>query len=282
MYRYRSIYFDDPPQPDRALDIFPTARKAGPVGLFFVHGGGWFAGTRGVYHPIMRAFAHEGIECASVAYRLSPGSLWQQIDDVREGLRIYLEDRTARQLPPHVVMAGCSAGAHLALMAVLGEGGEPLWESVPGVSVQAPALSFVPWDEIFPQIWSTMQRVIGTSYEENPSLYERASPIRLVRKGMPPVLILHAEHEHMFPLEIAEQFQRTALAEGVEVMIKHYRHAEHGFFYALDRKSQKQAFADILAFVRSCSSGKISPSTPAHPRLNRIRISPANNANKHE
>lgn len=204
----------------------------------------------------MRAFTKEGIECASVAYRLTPGSLSQQIDDVREGLRIYLEDRAARQLPPQVVMAGCSAGAHLALMAVLGQGGESLWENVRGVSVQSPALTFVPWEDIFPQIWSTMQRVIGTSYEENPALYEKASPIRLIRKGMPPVLILHAENEHMFPLEIAEQFQRTALAAGVDVTIKHYRRAEHGFFYALDRKVQNEAFADILTFVRQCSPRK--------------------------
>ncbi len=254
MFSYRSIYFDDSPQADRALDIFPATGAAGPAGLFFVHGGGWFAGTRGVYHPIMRAFAKEGVECASVAYRLTPGSLGRQIDDVREGLRIYLEDRASRQLPPQVVMAGCSAGAHLALMAVLDEGGESLWENVLGLSMQAPALSFVPWDEIFPPIWSTMQKVIGTSYEENPKLYERASPIRLIRKGMPPVLILHAEREHMFPLEIAGEFQRIASGEGIEVTIKQYRSAEHGFFYALDRKVQREAFADILAFVRRFSS----------------------------
>lgn len=254
MYSYRSIYFDDEPRLDRAIDIFPATREAGPVGLFFVHGGGWFAGTRGVYHPMMRAFAAEGIECASVAYRLTPGSLGHQIEDVREGLRIYLADRAERQLPQRVVMAGCSAGAHLALMAVLAQNGESLWKNVPGLAVQAPALSFVPWEEIFPPIWSTMQRVIGIPYEENPTLYEQASPIRLIRTGMPPVLILHAEHEHMFPLEIAEEFQRVALGKGVQVAIKHYRRAEHGFFYALDRKVQREAFADILAFVRQFSA----------------------------
>lgn len=251
MYRYHSIYFDDPPKADRALDIFLTDAMPDPVGLFFVHGGGWLAGTRGIYHQIMRAFTKEGVECASTAYRLAPGSLFQQIEDVREGLRIYLQDRAARQLPPQVVIAGCSAGAHLALMAVLEPGNEDLWENVLGLCVQAPALTFVPWQEIFPQIWGTMQRVVGKTYEESPALYQRASPIHHVRAGMPPVLILHAEHEHMFPLEIAQDFQAAAGLAGSTVEIKHYRRAEHGFFYSLERAAQRQAFSDILSFVRT-------------------------------
>lgn len=53
MYSFRSIYFDDPPVPDRALDIFPVENPAQGPGLFFVHGGGWGAGTRGVYREAL-------------------------------------------------------------------------------------------------------------------------------------------------------------------------------------------------------------------------------------
>lgn len=234
------------------MDIFPLDGEDGGIGLFFVHGGGWKAGTRGVYHSIMREFARNGVECASTEYRLGPGELFAQISDVREGLRIFLADRAARSLSPKVVLTGCSAGAHLALMAALEPGGRAEFqENIVGVSIQAPALSFEPWEDIFPPIWQAMQEVVGSPYEDAPDLYQRASPMRCLHRDMPPVLILHAEYEHMFPLEMAQEFQRQAKGLGRNVEIKHYPRTEHGFFYSLDRWQQKQAFHDILAFIQS-------------------------------
>lgn len=251
MYSFRSIYFDDPPVPDRAIDIFPLDHPPPEPGLFFVHGGGWSGGTRSVYHQIMRAFGMQGIECASTAYRLSPGSLFSQIEDVREGLTIYLDDRERRGLCRRTVIAGCSAGAHLALMAALGPTprNDPS-EAIAGISVQAPALTFEPWEDMFPQIWQSMQKAVGRPHSEAPELYRKVSPIRHLTEGMPPILILHAENEHMFPLDKALKFQEAAERVGGEVEIKQYPRTEHGFFYSLDRWQQKQAFEDILAFIR--------------------------------
>jgi len=254
MFAYRSIYFDDPPEQDLALDIFEADGTCAGVGIFFVHGGGWGAGTRGVYHQMMRAFGREGIESASVAYRLTPGSLFFQIDDVRTGLRIYLDDRASRGLSRRVVLHGCSAGAHLALMAALdSHTPDDLRAGIVGISVQAPALTFEPWTDILPSIWSAMQKAVGRPFAEAPELYAQASPIRHLHKNMPPVLILHSENEHMFPLRIARQFQEDASRINASVEIKIYPNVEHGFLYGMDRWQQQKAYEDILAFLRKCA-----------------------------
>ena len=96
-----------------------------------------------------------------------------------------------------------------------------------------------------------MQEAVGPRYEKAPNLYRLASPMRCLHRDMPPVLILHAEYEHMFPLEIALEFQCRAKGLGRNVEIKHYARTEHGFFYSLDRWQQKQAFNDLLTFIQS-------------------------------
>lgn len=254
MFSYRSLYFDDPPLAGRALDIFPPDGRDSGTAVFCVHGGGWSSGSRAARHGIMREFGRYGIECASTDYRLAPGELFHQIEDVREGLRIFLRDRRERGLNPRVVMQGGSAGGHLALMVALSageEGGEDVRSSISGVAVQAPALTFEPWPDIFPPIWSSMQKAMGHAFTENPHPFEKASPMRHLHAGMPPILILHAEHEHMFPLDIALEFQRKARQLGGSVDIRQYERVEHGFFYSLERRQQKQAFQDILDFLRT-------------------------------
>ncbi len=248
---YRSVYLDQPIVRGRILDILEPepGLPEQPVALFFVHGGGWRAGARADFHTIALAFRSLGFEVASTDYRLGGGvDLFGQIADVREALRFYADDLHRRGRSERVVLIGSSAGAHLALMVGLEE---PPAARVAGVCVQAAPFTFEPWPDIFPAIWENMVSIIGTPYAADPEPYRRASPNRLVRPEMPPVFALHAQNEHMFPLELTEEFIRKAAACGARAEYKIYPNTEHGFFYSLSRRQQKEAFEDILAFIHS-------------------------------
>ncbi len=247
MITFRSIYFDASPREGRILDIFEAAPHTRPhVSLFFVHGGGWKAGTRAVFHQIALAYSSLGFDCASTDYRLGGVTIEDQVSDVRQGLSLFVEDLRQRNRPTDIVLLGSSAGAHLALLSAL-QPDPPC--AVAGLCVQAAPFTFEPWTDIFPAIWADMQTIVGESYPS--PLYREASPIHYVQPGMPPVFALHSQNEHMFPLSLTEQFIDKAKACGARAEYKIYEATEHGFFYALDRRQQKEAFDDILTFIAS-------------------------------
>lgn len=247
MIPFRSVYFDAPLKEGRALDIFEAAPVGRPqVSLFFVHGGGWRSGSRTIFHRIALAYAALGYDCASTDYRLGGATIDDQVADVRQGLALFAEDLQSRNRPTNIVLIGSSAGGHLALLSAL-QPNPPC--AIAGLCVQAAPFTFEPWPDIFPAIWADMQTALGVPFPS--PRYQEASPIHYVRSDMPPVFALQSQNEHMFPLAQAEEFITKARACGARAEYKVYEATEHGFFYALDRRQQKEAFDDIQTFITS-------------------------------
>jgi acetyl esterase/lipase len=267
-FEYSSIYYDSAAVRGRVIDIFSPDRPA-EVGVFFVHGGGWNGGHREIFHTLMRALVEKGFMCASCDYRTGCGvTALDQLFDVRCGYGIFADRLARRASTGKIVVHGSSAGAHLALllsMAAPGEAGECLggfgdltvdpakWTKPAGVVASCAPVTFEPWDEIFPPIWDAMVRAAGKTFEQDPALYKRLSPISYVREDSPPVLLMHAANEHMFPLEIANRFVDAMHRCKAPVDLRIYPAAEHGFFYALSRRCQQQAFADFVEFLAQTS-----------------------------
>lgn len=263
-YRFESYYLDDPIQAGRALDLFLPETITRDLALFFVHGGGWTGGGRANYHAIMRGFNARGYVCASADYRLAGESihLHEQLTDLRHAYDCFTGLLLERGLPLNIVTHGSSAGAHLAALISLaapGACGEPLahagceprhdWVRPRGMVLQAAPARFDPWEDIFPHIWSAMQKAVGAPYAAHADLYRKFAPIEHVDAAAPPLFYMHAENEHMFPLRYLEDFQRRMEAQGRRCVLKTYTNAEHGFFYDLTRRQQREAFADMLGFL---------------------------------
>lgn len=177
---------------------------------------------------------------------------------MRTGLDLFARNLATRNRPSKVLLIGSSAGAHLALLTGLSKPDEcgvsqtPLQHhpQIAGIAVQAAPFTFEPWPDIFPAIWSSMQNAVGKSYDDAKVLFQQASPIHYVRPGSPPVFNLYAENEHMFPQELYVEFEQKMTECGNVCRQKTYPKTEHGFFYALDRWQQRQAFEDIREFAQ--------------------------------
>ncbi len=101
------------PAPRQRIDLYESGR-AGPLVCFF-HGGGWRGGERAEHRFVAEAFTSMGLDCAIAGYRVFP--------EVRfEG---FMQDAAAavRALNRPVVLAGHSAGAHIAMLLAL----DPQW-----------------------------------------------------------------------------------------------------------------------------------------------------------
>ncbi|MFW6596917.1 alpha/beta hydrolase [Propionibacteriaceae bacterium Y2011] len=108
--------------PTQQIDLFPptagagegqdgAAGSGGRLGVFHVHGGGWYAGTRDSYHAWAGHAAGLGLPSASAGYRIEPGSSYRdKLTDVVSGLRVFA---TEFDDLAGVCLVGSSAGAHL-------------------------------------------------------------------------------------------------------------------------------------------------------------------------
>lgn len=265
-YPFQSIYFDNPIVPGRCLDIFLPDHIGHECALFFVHGGGWHSGSRDGQHALMRAFNAEGFICASTDYRLSGVTVLDQLTDVRHGYDLFVSCLKNQQRPLRIVMSGGSAGGHLAALLTLakpGACGETLdynaycrqneWiPPVAGVFSGIP-ITMEPWEDMFPM--PSIDRIVGVSYEQNPELYRKVSPIQYVSPDSQPILFMEGANEHVFPLKFVQEFVGKMKANGRRATYKVYPNAEHGFFYDITRRCQVEAFADFRAFIESLEEG---------------------------
>ena len=110
-------------EPAETLDFFPAEGAAPAPLLAFIHGGYWQALDKGDYSYMAPAFVDQGVDqgvaFASLNYGLAPATrIGTMIDQVRRALAwLY---RNAGDLgidPARIVVAGHSAGGHLAAMA---------------------------------------------------------------------------------------------------------------------------------------------------------------------
>ena len=261
-YTYQSVYLDKPFINGRALDIFMPETDIKDIAVVFIHGGGWRSGSRSQMHKIMEGFCNKGFICASFDYRLGGVDAFDQLTDLRYAYDYFVSFLKEQKRPLKIVTYGSSAGAHLNALISLtnpGECGEELefngiklkneWVRPVGCVLQAASMLFEPWEDIFPGSWKCFQDIAGVSYEEHPEVYKRLAPMEYLSKTTPPLMFLNASDEHMFPCRYTLQAAKKLQELGNKCIAKTYENAEHGFFYDLTRRVQKQAFADILDFV---------------------------------
>ena len=260
MYPFKSYFLDKPLIKGRVFDVFEP--EAGvpvkDVAIFFVHGGGWNAGSRTGFYQLMEAFGKLGYITCTTDYRMNGANGFTQLEDIRESFDCFVHLLKERNHSCRIAVHGSSAGAHLASLlccAKPGECGEIVDKlKYPEVRpemafLQATPHNFKQWDGMMPPFWDQMQRVAGAKYEENPEPFERLSLENFIREDNPRLFFIEAELEHLFPSEHTRELALKHRSMNIASQWKVYKRVEHGFFYELQRTMQLQAFQDICDFL---------------------------------
>lgn len=260
MYPFQSYFLDAPLNKQRIFDIFEPASgvPVKDIAIFFVHGGGWFSGSRTGFYEIMEAFGKLGYITCTTDYRLSGVNAFEQLADIREALDCFIDLLKKRGHSCRIAVHGASAGAHLASLlccAKPGECGEICKDlKHPEVRpikafLQATPYDFKHWEGMMPSFWEQMQRIAGKSYKDDPERYERLSLINFVREDNPELFFMEAGLEHLFPSELTREIASKHRSMNIASQWKVYSRVEHGFFYELKRKMQLEAFDDVCKFL---------------------------------
>lgn len=234
------------PHPRQVLDIWRTPRtpQGAPVIVYF-HGGAWtFGDKREQGRPMLHEFVERGWIVVTSNYRLAPQHRWPaHVVDAKRVLgftKKFIANYGGD--PARVVVAGGSAGGHLAALVALSQPDEwvsPDQRDVTDWSVRGCVALYsvleMTGDEAH---WHGLghglrilleRRVVQMPYLENVALYERMSPYHRIDADAPPFLVVQGGNDTLVDVHVArgfvERFRRVALAPIYYVELPLTQHA---------------------------------------------------------
>jgi acetyl esterase/lipase len=199
------------------LDLHLPEKTGKPVPLIiYVHGGAWRSGSKKDV-PIAPLVA-KGFAIASVDYRLTPVAPFPaNVHDIKAAIR-FLRAKAADHDcdPKRFIIAGSSAGGHLAALVGVSNGLKELEGGIggpPGVSSDVQAIVSFYGAANLQSILSqstphglsvrepALQLLLGGQPAEKPALARLASPVVHVDANDPPLLLIHGDADPQMPIE---------------------------------------------------------------------------------
>ena len=234
------------------LDVHVPQGKPRSALIVWVHGGAWRSGSKS--NMPLAKLVEEGYAVASVDYRLSTEAKFPaQIHDLKAAIRFLRGHGSEWALPSQkIVIAGDSAGAHLAALLGVSNGHAELEgdagndrarssdvqaiisfygaanlttilkQSTPhGLSVRVPALDLL----------------LGGQPDDVPALARLASPVFHVDRNDPPLLLLHGDQDPQMPINQSHELYGAYKKVGAPVQFEVVHGAAHGgaAFYDTER-----------------------------------------------
>jgi acetyl esterase/lipase len=226
------------------LDLHLPERGSASAGLIiWVHGGAWRAGSRAAVDLV--GLTARGWAVASVDYRLSTQAKFPaQVHDIKAAIRYLRAHATEHGYPAsRFVIAGSSAGGHLAALVGVSNGQRELEGSVGsdgqvssrvqaivslygasnltsilaqstphGLSVRAPAL----------------ESLLGGLPAAKPELSRLASPVSHVDAGDPPLLMFHGDQDNQMPINQSHELEGAYARLGLPARLVVVHGSGHG------------------------------------------------------
>jgi acetyl esterase/lipase len=236
------------------LDLIGPAEPltSGPV-LVYIHGGGWTGGdpqrqARDLYH----ALALDGWTTVTVRYPFTPQvTVEHQVDTIKAAIRWARTELPQLDghgvTPTHLVVAGGSAGGHLAAMAALTAVGDD--EQVDACIGMYGVYDMANRNRTRAHWTKTKREVMLASVDEAPERYRAVSPLDRIHAGSPPMLIVHGTHDTLVPVGEGEQFVAALRDAGRPVDFVPVYGAQHAFD-ALSSITSRTAAAVVRSWLR--------------------------------
>lgn len=231
-------------------------KAAGPprAAIVAIHGGGFRAGRRESYLPLILKLAERGYVAATIDYRLSPKHQFpSHLEDAKAAVRFLRANAAKYNVDPDRIGAvGGSAGGHLVLMLGLTEGVKEFEGYGPNLDqssrVQCVVNYYGPTD--FTKSYGksvdaaeVLPLFLGGDLEHEETAHRKASPLNWVSPNAAPVLSIHGTKDRYVAYEHSVWITERLRAAGVEAELLGLEGADHGFKGADAAKAENAMFA---------------------------------------
>jgi acetyl esterase/lipase len=263
----------------------PAGDHVSSLAFIFFHGSGWAAGDKDFgTRPFFNHLVAQGHTVMDVAYRLCPEvQLTEMVGDVKRAVAWMKENAEKYGVDPDkVVLAGGSAGGHVAMLAAYTPNDSKFTPqelknvdlSVRGmVAYYAPVdleAGFIPWREANPnadlvappigtrlegmegiKFAGRMDLLLGGSPEEVPEVYKMAAPMTHVNSKTPPTLLLQGTTDVLVPVEPTKALYTKLVEAGVPAVMVIFPTTEHMFDFMFPQVSPpaQAALYDVDRFL---------------------------------
>ncbi|WP_321423854.1 alpha/beta hydrolase [uncultured Bacteroides sp.] len=197
-------------QAQRLNIIYPSVGDAPYKVIMVFHGGGWAFGSKEseMISPILYSTT-QGYAIVSVNYRLSGEAVWPApLYDAKAAVRFIRANAEKYKLDASkIVVWGNSTGGHIVEM--LGAtNGKPEYEDLTmgNDTISSEVQGVVSWYGVsdmtnFPNVKEPANKEMGfdTQLAENKEKADKASPLRLVTRNYPPILLVHGTNDQIVP-----------------------------------------------------------------------------------
>ncbi|WDE96060.1 alpha/beta hydrolase [Lentisphaera profundi] len=204
-----------------ALDLRierPKEKKLCPV-VFFVHGGGWGAGSKGAFCPQSFELAKHGIAGVRIEYRLKGqgGKFTNVIKDVLDAIDFIRHRKDELVLDfTRVGLAGGSAGGHLSSIAA---------------QLTPECISYDGYNGLFDAFQRDGSRFGGGNYTGTTEAQKKnASAIYIIKDKPPHTLLYHGTADTTIVPKQAHRFAQAIRDKGGQADVLIYEGAGHSFF----------------------------------------------------
>ena len=194
----------------------------GRPAIAFFHGGFWETAMVTQFVPHCHHFAARGAVAVAFEYRVSSkhgtGPL-AAIEDSRAALAWLHENADMLGVDPEkIAFAGAAGGAYLALLLAM------LKEKQYSPPLKPKALV------LFSALLDTTPKGGHSGRFPDTKTAKKLSPSRLVRRKLPPMLLMHGKADRVTPFEESASFRRRMKWRGNRCELLDFNGADHSFF----------------------------------------------------
>ncbi|MBC8144306.1 MAG: alpha/beta hydrolase [bacterium] len=191
-------YVDRDPDDRHRLDVYsPPEASSLPVVIFF-YGGGWRSGDKRLFEHLGRAFATRGIVAVTVNYRLTPAvTSPAHVQDCAAACAwVQSNIATHGGDSRRIVLCGHSAGAHLATLLAVDDRflNAVGFDTTSICGVVAISGVYDLTEHVGSTVFTSAEHV-REAFGNSESELLIASPVKYIKAGLPPFLVMVAEDD---------------------------------------------------------------------------------------
>lgn len=250
------------PYKECKLDVY-FVKQATPVPvLLFFHGGGWVKGSKD--EMTFATYMKAGWGIVNVDYRFAnTSSIIAPVEDCRAALAwVFAHAKEYNFDTNKIIVAGNSAGAHLALFAGLAGAHNEFdtnCEYAGNLGVAAIINNYGPTDlsKLIsdPRVMKNSGRWFN-GIQNIEEVARKISPVNYVQSGYPPVFTTHGDKDPTVPYDQALTLKKVLDAAGVQNALYTVHGGGHGKFSESDKK---EILRQLSGFLKKHVGVELSP-----------------------
>lgn len=259
----KDIKFTNINEHDLKLDLYLPEKTKKSALVVWIHGGGWQKGSR--KDCKLNWLTEHGYSVASISYRLSQVAKFPaQLHDCKGAIRWLRANSSKYGFETNdIIVAGSSAGGHLAALVGTTSGNQRLEGEVGGNLTQPSSVSaiidyygatdFILRSKTQPsranEVGSVVYNLLGGGADKKVELAKLASAAHHVTKDDPPLLIFHGDKDNTVLIDQSEAIIKAYKSKGLSVRMNVLSGKKHGgavFYHGENRKRVLEFLEEVL------------------------------------